>query len=71
LRRFGTDLGSILERFGDPKSSQNRSKIGLKSDHEANATILKIIDRGSVFEDAENRTAIKNRQKIVLKVILS
>jgi len=71
LRRFGTDLGSILERFGGPKSSQNRSKIGFKSDHEANATILKIIDRGSVFEDAENRKAIKNQQKIVFQTILS
>ena len=68
---FRTLLGPILERFWGPKSNQNRSKIGLKSDHEANATIFRIIDRGSVFEDAENRTAIKNRQKIVLKVILS
>ena len=68
---FGTLLGPILERFGGPKSNQNRSKIGLKSDHEANAKILKIIGRGGVFEDAENRKAIKNQQKIVLKAILS
>ena len=60
-------MGSILERFGGPKSSQNRSKIGLKSDHEANAKILKIISRGGVFEDAENRKAIKNQQKNRLK----
>ena len=37
--------------FGVQKSNQNRSKIGLKSDHEANAKILKIIGRGGVFED--------------------
>ena len=54
-----------------PKSNQNRSKIGLKSDHEANANILKIISRGGVFEDTENRKAIKKQQKIVLKAILS
>ena len=62
--RFWSDLGG-------PKSSQNRSKIGLKSDHEANAKILKIIGRGGVFEDPENRKAIKNQQQIVLKAILS
>ena len=48
-----------------------RSSIGLKSDHEANATILEIIDRGSVFEDREDRKAIKKQQKIILKAILS
>ena len=48
---FRVLLGPILERFGVPKSNQNRSKIGLKSDHEANAKILKIIGRGSVFEE--------------------
>jgi len=64
-------LGPILERFWDPKSNQNRSSIGLKSDHEANATILEIIDRGSVFEDREDRKAIKKQQKIILKAILS
>ena len=52
-----------MERFGVPKSNQNRSKIGLKSDHEANAKILKIIDRGGVFEHAAIRKAIKNQQK--------
>ena len=57
--------------FGGPKSKQNRSKIGLKSDHEANANILKIIGRGGVFGDAENRKAIKNQQKLILKAILS
>ena len=64
---IGTLLGPILERFGGPKSNQNRSKIGLKSDHEANAKILKIICRGSVFEDPEIRKAIKNQQKNRLK----
>ena len=53
----------ILERFWGPKSNQNRSSIGLKSDHEANATILEIIDRGSVFEDAGGRKSINNRVK--------
>ena len=56
-------MGSILEGFGGPKSSQNRSKIGLKSDHEANAKILRIIGRGGVFEDAGGRKSIKNRLK--------
>jgi hypothetical protein len=60
-----------LERFWDPKSSQNRSKIALKSDHEAHANILEFIGRGGVSEDAENRKAIKNQPKIVLKAILS
>ena len=46
---LGTDLGAILGSKIEPKSVQ----IGLKSDHEANAKILKIIGRGGVFEDAD------------------
>ena len=42
---FGIDfralLGSILIRFGGPKWSQNWSRIGLESDHEANVKMLK------------------------------
>ena len=56
-------MGPILERFWGPKSNQNRSKIGLKSDHEANAKIFKNICRGCVFEDAGGRKSIKNRLK--------
>ena len=52
-----------MDRFWVPKSNQNRSKIGLKSDHEANAKILKNICRGDVFEDAGGRKSIKNRLK--------
>ena len=52
-----------MHRFWDPKWSQNRSKIGLKSDHEANAKIFKNIGRGGVFEDAGARKSIKNRLK--------
>ena len=41
---FGIDfralLGSILIGFGGPKWSQNRSQIGLKSDHEGNAKLI-------------------------------
>ena len=66
---FGTLLGLILERFWGPKSNQNRSKIGLKSDHEANAKILKIIGRGCVFEDPRAWTSIKIRSKSCLKTI--
>ena len=36
-----TVSGPILGRFGEAKWSQNRSKIGLKSDHEVNAKIFK------------------------------
>ena len=61
--RFLTVSGPILDRFWVPKCSQNRSKIGLKSDHEANAKILKNISRGCVFEDAGGRKSIKNRLK--------
>ena len=56
-------MGPILERFWGPKLNQNRSKIGLKSDHEANAKIFKNIGRGCVFEDASGRRSIKNRLK--------
>ena len=52
-----------MDRFWVPKWNQNRSKIGLKSDHEANAKILKNIGRGGVFEDAGGRKSIKNRLK--------
>ena len=42
---FGIDfralLGSILIRFGGPKWSQNWSRIGLESDHEANVKMFK------------------------------
>ena len=39
-------------------SNQNWTRIGPKSDHEANADIFTIIGRGGVFEDLENRKAI-------------
>ena len=52
-----------MDRFSDAKWSQNRSRIGLKSDHEANAKIFKNIGRGGVFEDAGARKSIKNRLK--------
>ena len=61
--RFLTVSGPILDRFWVPKCSQNRSKIGLKSDHEANAKIIENIGRGGVFEDAGGRKSIKNRLK--------
>ena len=52
-----------MDRFWSPEWSQNRSKIGLKSDHEANTKILKNIGRGGVFEDAGGQKSIKNRFK--------
>ena len=41
MRRFGADFGSILERFGGPKWTQNRAQICFKSDHGENAKMLK------------------------------
>ena len=52
-----------MDRFSSPEWSQNRSKIALKSDHEANAKIFKNTGRGGVFEDAGGRKSIKNRLK--------
>ena len=52
-----------MDRVWVPKWNQNRSKIGLKSDHEANAKILKNTSRGGVFEDAGDRKSIKDRLK--------
>ena len=43
--------GPSWDRFWNDIGFQNRTKIGLKSDHEANAKIFKIIGRGGVFED--------------------
>ena len=61
--RFLTVSGPILDRFWVPKCSQNRFKIGLKSDNEANSKIFKNTCRGGVFEDAGGRKSIKNRLK--------
>jgi hypothetical protein len=61
LIRFLTVSGPILDRFWNPEWSQNRSKIGFKSDHEANAKLLKNNGRGGVFEDAGGRKSIKDR----------
>ena len=69
--RFWSPLGADGVGCWVPKWKQNSSRIGPKSDHEANAKILKIIGRGGVFEHVENRKAIKNQQKIVLKAILN
>ena len=57
LVEFGIDLVG----FWVPKWNQNWSRIGTKSDHEANANIFKIIGRGSVFEDPRCLESIKNR----------
>ena len=65
---FGNDFESILEPSWEPKSTKNRSERNLKSEQAQIRKILKIIGRGGVFEDPANRKAIKNRQKIVLKV---
>ena len=65
---FGIDfralLGSILVRFGGPTWSQNRSKIDLKSDHEANAKINKKIrffnEHGSPGGSKIDQKSMKN-----------
>ena len=46
---FQHPSGPSWDRFWIDFGVQNRSKIGFKSDHEANAKILKIIGRGGVF----------------------
>ena len=66
----GPSWDQFWNDVGIQKSNQNRSKIGLKSDHEANAKILKIIGRGSVFEDPKAWTSIKIRSKSCPKTIL-
>ena len=59
--RFWNPLGADLVGFWVPKWSQNWSRIGPKSDHEANANIFKIIGRACVFEDPRCLESIKNR----------
>ena len=50
---FRALLGSILIRFGGPKWSQNWSRIGLESDHEANVKMFKNIGFYIVFGASE------------------
>ena len=59
--RLWSPLGADLVGFWVPKWSQNWSRIGPKSDHEANANIFKFISRGGVFEDRRCMESIKNR----------
>ena len=59
--RLWSPLGADLVGFWEPKWSQNWSRIGPKSDHEANANIFKFIGRGGVFEDRRCLESIKNR----------
>ena len=61
--RFWNPLGADLVGFWVPKWSQNWSRIGPKSDHEANANIFKFIGRGGVFEDRRCLESIKNRSE--------
>ena len=46
---FQHHSGPSWDLFWNDFGVQNRTKIGLKSDHEAKAKILKIIGMGSVF----------------------
>ena len=59
--RFWSPLGADLIGFWAPKWSPNWSRIGPKSDHEANAKIFKILGRGNVLEDPRCLESIKNR----------
>ena len=59
--RLWSPLGTDLVGFWEPKWTQNWSRIGSKSDHEANANIFKFIGRGGVFEDRRCMESIKNR----------
>ena len=59
--RFWNPLGTDLVGFWVPKWNQNWSRIGTKSDHEANANIFKFIGRRGVFEDRSCLESIKDR----------
>ena len=51
--RFWSPLVTDLVGFWEPKWTQNWSRIGPKSDHEANANIFRLIGRGCVFWGSE------------------
>ena len=59
--RLWSPLGTDLVGFWEPTWTQNWSRIGPKSDHEADANIFRIIGRGRVFEDPRCLDSIKNR----------
>ena len=60
---FWSPLGVDLIRFWGPKWSQNWSRIGLKSDHEANVKMLKNHCFYNDFEDPRCPESIKNRSQ--------
>ena len=58
---FRTDFGTILERFGGPKSTQNRSRIGLKSEQARKAKMFK---KPLVFQCFLCLRGVENQSKI-------
>ena len=61
---FWTDFCSVLGRFWDTKSIQNRSRIGLKSDHDIKTRVLVLTHKNQlflhIFGHREVRKSIKN-----------
>ena len=46
---FWTDFWSVLARFWGPKSTQNRSRIGFKSDHDIKTRVLVLTNKNQWF----------------------
>ena len=65
-------MGPILERFGGPKSNQNRHKIGLKSDHSKKTRIFVSTHKNEwflyIFHSPGGQKSTKNRLKSDLKL---
>ena len=65
-------MGPILERFWGPKSNQNRSKIGLKSDHSTKTRIFVSTHENQwflhIFHSPGGQKSTKNRLKSDLKL---
>ena len=72
---FWTDFWSVWEPFGGRKWSQNRSSIGLKSDHDIKTRVLVLTHKNQwflhIFGHRGDRKSIKNRSKSHLKAVLS
>ena len=62
---LGIDFGAILDR------AKNWSKIGLKSDQDANVKVFKTLGGANVFGDLGRSKINQKQTKIVFKAILS
>ena len=72
---FWTDFWSVLGRFWDAKSSQNRSRIDLKSDDDIKTRILVLTHKNQwflhIFVHRWIRNSLKNQSDSFLKAVLS